>query len=162
MTGNRNRKVVGFCIEDKMDTAKALNHVNIKGANECWNWLGSTATQSHYGNLRFNNNWMYAHRFAWENINGEIPKGFHVLHHCDNPLCCNPNHLYLGTVADNMRDRDIRGRSGTAKFNPETVKEIRTLYATGLYSYPELAGKYSCFKETIARMVRKETWKWVE
>jgi hypothetical protein len=51
------------------------------------------------------------HRLAWEINNGPIPEGMFVLHHCDNRLCCNPDHLYVGTKADNMRDMSVRKRS---------------------------------------------------
>jgi HNH endonuclease len=54
----------------------------------------------------------YAHRLVWEYTYGPIPEGFQVLHHCDNPPCCNPEHLFLGTSLDNNRDRDAKGRNG--------------------------------------------------
>lgn len=53
---------------------------------------------------------MRAHRWAWEVFNGDIPPGRMVLHHCDNPACINPTHLYAGTAADNSRDRSVRKR----------------------------------------------------
>jgi hypothetical protein len=56
-----------------------------------------------------------AHRLAWEINNGPIPEGLFVLHHCDNRICCNPEHLYVGTKADNMRDMSVRRRSRNAK-----------------------------------------------
>lgn len=54
----------------------------------------------------------WAHRCAWRLWRGPIPEGKLVLHHCDNPRCINPDHLYLGTDADNVRDREARGRGG--------------------------------------------------
>jgi len=55
---------------------------------------------------------------SWELSNGEIPDGFHVCHHCDNPCCINPDHLFLGTVADNMHDRDAKGRGRYGENRP--------------------------------------------
>lgn len=81
--------------------------------NECWPWTRSKSVGG-YGH------WSYwedgkcrsttAHRQAWTLINGPIPKGLQVLHKCDNPPCCNPNHLWLGTHADNMADKVAKGR----------------------------------------------------
>lgn len=71
-----------------------------------------------------------AHRFAWELINGPIPAGMSVLHKCDNPSCCNPNHLYLGTQSDNISDRAKRNstnQGGQTKFYEGEIWLIRKL-----------------------------------
>lgn len=80
-----------------------------------------------------------AHRFAWaEHNKREIPVGMVIMHSCDNPPCCNPAHLVLATQADNMRDRDDKGRTlqGTdckrAKYGPEVVAEVRRLSSEGV------------------------------
>lgn len=86
----------------------------------CWEWQGATRSQNGYG-------WVYvpgegpefAHRVAWSLSRGvAAPKkqsGFYVLHHCDNPLCCRPTHLYLGTQAENGDDRRHKGKSVSAR-----------------------------------------------
>src|SRR4029453_17701848 len=74
----------------------------------CWLWTGPIGTKG-YGNAGY---WT-AHRRAWVLANGPIPRGLHVLHHCDNPPCVRPDHLWLGTAADNVRDRVSKGRSAT-------------------------------------------------
>lgn len=82
---------------------------------ECWVWTASRSPdgyglfkartyQGHGGAM------VRAHRFAWELTNGPVPDGFCVCHRCDNPSCCNPDHLFLGTVIDNNADRDAKGR----------------------------------------------------
>jgi len=80
----------------------------------CWLWLGSTNAKG-YAHLKYNNRQQRANRFSWTAYNGEIPPGLHVLHRCDNRLCVNPDHLFLGTNQDNVDDRVNKGRSG--KFN---------------------------------------------
>lgn len=63
------------------------------------------------GTGRANRRTVYAHRFAWEITNGPIPVGLLACHHCDNPPCCNPAHLFLGTHADNNADMNAKGRA---------------------------------------------------
>ena len=76
----------------------------------CWNWI-STLDGKGYGKFKRGGNWWSASRTAWTFGNGSIPSKKHVLHRCDNPACVNPEHLYLGSHQDNMRDRGKRGRS---------------------------------------------------
>lgn len=78
----------------------------------CWIWIGRTSTNG-YGRIGIGRNKQYAaHRVSWEHYRGPIPAGMIVCHKCDTPLCINPNHLFIGTHADNARDRDRKGRAG--------------------------------------------------
>jgi hypothetical protein len=102
---------------------------------------------------------------AWELVFGEIPEGLAVCHHCDNPHCVNPGHLFLGTWADNNRDRHQKGRSGSAKgelhgkarLTEAAVKEIRALHSQGL-SYRVLARQYAMSRSGIAHIVQGRNW----
>lgn len=85
----------------------------------CWLWQAQTNNKG-YGvfmyyskTLRRASRQMYAHRCAWTLTKGDIPEGLRVLHRCDNPPCCNPDHLFLGTQRDNMRDCAAKGRQRT-------------------------------------------------
>jgi hypothetical protein len=80
------------------------------GPDACWPWSMYT-DPSGYGRVRDGDVSEYTHRVAWEFTNGPIPRGMYICHHCDNPPCCNPAHLFMGTPADNARDRDAKGRS---------------------------------------------------
>lgn len=83
----------------------------------CWNWMGSLQTCG-YGQIRIGGSIsQLAHRLSWIAHRGPLPSGLHVLHHCDNPKCCNPDHLYLGTHLDNMRDMNSRKRRRKGKFS---------------------------------------------
>ena len=95
----------------------------------CWLWFAASVRG--YGHFRFRGRQCRAHRVAYEMFIGPIPSGFSVLHDCDTPSCVNPQHLRLGTQADNMRDMMDRGRTLTgsrnhsAKLTEDDVLAIR-------------------------------------
>lgn len=133
---------------------------------ECWIWTGSRLTEG-YGNLKGEAGIaLRSHRASWELTFGKIESGLKVLHKCDNPSCVRPDHLFLGTDADNANDRDRKGRcragKGTAKGDADNqtkvsdadVIEIRAKYATGNYSQIRLAGEYNLSQPQISRLVR--------
>ena len=78
-------------------------------ATGCWEWSGSK-NRNGYGQVRRWSKIEKAHRLAFEIANGDVPCGMLVCHHCDNPSCVNPSHLYAGTPLDNVVDRRVRGR----------------------------------------------------
>lgn len=85
--------------------------VEKRGPDECWPWTGYRDAKG-YGQIALNRRTAEgAHRVSWALARGEIPDGIHVLHRCDNPPCCNPAHLFLGTHADNMWDMKAKGRA---------------------------------------------------
>jgi hypothetical protein len=87
------------------------------GPDECWSWTGKI-NKLGYGLLSIDKRWTLAHRYAWTLHNGPIPEGVLCCHRCDNPQCTRPDHLFLGTHADNSRDMAAKGRQGLHK-NPE-------------------------------------------
>jgi hypothetical protein len=80
------------------------------GPSECWVFKGSGTARGEHGVIRAGSRAEKAHRVAWQLVNGPIPEGMCVCHRCDNPPCINPSHLFLGTIADNNRDRHQKGR----------------------------------------------------
>lgn len=100
--------------------------------NECWEWTGSRDTAG-YGRIRVGVTAYRAHRVALALSGREVPPHLFACHHCDNPPCCNPAHLFLGTVGENTRDMVRKGRKPShvgvrnprAKLTPEQVREIR-------------------------------------
>lgn len=76
----------------------------------CWIWTAGTYKHGGYGLISIGDRNHRTHRVAWILANGEIPEGLFVCHHCDNPPCVRPDHLFLGTNLDNMRDSNQKGR----------------------------------------------------
>jgi hypothetical protein len=139
-------------------------------ADECWEWT-AFRNPSGYGMIRNGRRGMaLAHRVAWALAHGPVPEGRHVLHHCDNPGCVNPAHLYIGTNADNVRDKVARGRSSfpqlrkrgelhpLAKLTAEDVAEIRAAprtRGTGL----ALSRRFGVSPPTISRIRNGGLWR---
>lgn len=86
------------------------------GSDACWPWTGSKKEKG-YGQVSRNNRQQRVHRVAYEFHNGPIPAGLFVCHSCDNPPCCNPKHLWLGSASDNSADMRNKGRSKMINMN---------------------------------------------
>lgn len=143
-----------------------------KGSEACWLWTGARHT-SGYGSTYEGRHRIPAHRAAYTLAIGAIPKGMHVLHSCDVPLCCNPKHLWLGTHLDNMRDREAKGRNvnhrgvahGMAKLTEDAVRAIRAEYIPAgkpVGSRPWLAEKFGISTSTVDQILSRKTWRHVE
>lgn len=135
----------------------------------CWNWTGSK--RNGYGRLIVGSrsdgsrHSETAHRYSWLVFRGEIPDGYFVCHHCDNPACVNPEHLFIGTRQDNTNDRERKNRNNhvlgervpTSRFTEKDVVEIRQSNK----SSRELARIYGVSKSSIQDIKNRETWKHV-
>lgn len=137
------------------------------GANECWEWKGPLHENSSwaYGVFGHRNQKFFAHRFSWELHNKTtIPKGMVICHTCDNPRCVNPSHLMLGTHADNVLDKVIKGRhprgerSSSAKLTEADVAEIRRLAGQGIRQRV-IAEQFSIHQTTVSDIMHRKSWK---
>jgi len=149
----------------------------------CWIWTANIIRG--YGQVRVGVKMMGAHRVAWMLRHGNIPRGegyhgFCVCHRCDNPACVNPSHLFLGTNADNMKDKACKGRApkgdnhhsrlhperlprgeghGYVKLTDTIVMDIRSRYAAGGITQYQLAAIFGIHQTLVSLITRRKIWK---
>ncbi|MCP4990225.1 MAG: HNH endonuclease [Colwellia sp.] len=125
----------------------------------CLNWVGAT-NKLGYGIIRNGSKMQYAHRYAYEQLNGLVPDGVFICHRCDNTSCCNSDHLFIGDHQDNMDDMVNKGRqangerNGNAKLIETDVIAIRA--DTRLQR--EIAVDYGVGKSTIGKVKMRKLW----
>lgn len=150
---------------------KAAFWANVDKAGVCWIWTGDTTAQG-YGRFYDGEKQVAAHRLSWEIHFGPIPDGQFVCHHCDNPPCIRPDHLFLGDHSANFRDAARKGRNaaqrrpelhagernGNAKLRWKDATEIRRRYAHGA-SRSRLAREFGVAYSTIDSIIKGRTWR---
>ena len=139
------------------------SRVAVGQSDECWPWLGSRDPQG-YGHLRACGEYVTAHRFAYRLAVEPIPDGMFVCHHCDNPPCVNPAHLFLGTNAENVHDAMAKGlmrRAGeenpNAKLRDVDVLAIRARAAAG-ETQGRIAAEFGLTRGWVNAIVRRRRW----
>lgn len=145
--------------------ARLLNGVGfVDDASGCWSW--KTPTNRDRGQINIGGKTHLACRVTWEVYRGEIPDGMHVLHACDNPRCVNPDHLWLGTHADNMADKKAKGRAHRlpgekhpmAKITDDDAREIYRLVVALGQSSPIVAEMFGVNYHTVRKIATGKQW----
>jgi hypothetical protein len=143
----------------------------------CWMWVGGRSKNG-YGRLKERGFWILAHRRSWELHRGAIPVGLLVCHHCDNPSCVRPSHLFVGTDADNKADCVAKGRQargakcapinpnppvlqgmkhGRAKLTDAIVLQIRAECAAGEFQHV-VAKRHGVCQAMVNHIVTRKRW----
>lgn len=154
-------------ILNEADAERFFSRVSIGLPDECWPWIGCCFSGG-YGRFYSHDKRLKASRVAFLLIYGADPYPSLVLHRCDNPPCCNPDHLFLGTPGDNVRDRDDKGKlvvrrgedNNNAKLTHAQVIDIRERYAHGERGTP-LAKEHNIKPTSLFKIIRGESWKHV-
>ncbi len=133
----------------------------VQKTDNCWLWMAGKFKQG-YGSFYFQGRHLKAHRMAWELTFGAIPEGKKVCHHCDNPACVNPGHLFLGTQQDNIRDMMTKGRSpnqvGESNNNAKlTIGEVSAIRKSSL-PVKVLANLYPVGVQQVYNIKRDSRW----
>jgi hypothetical protein len=127
----------------------------------CWIWTAASCGRG-YGHIRGEGDragkFLVAHRLSWELCHGEVPTDVGVLHRCDNRACVRPDHLFLGTQADNQRDMSLKERQPNRKLTSVGVLQIRRLHSDGT-PITALADRYSVSKTTVSEVVTHKRWR---
>lgn len=133
---------------------------NVTKTKNCWIWKGYTHPTG-YGAIHNGSSMIGAHRLSYIINKGKIPNGLCVLHHCDNPGCVNPNHLWLGTRGDNNTDRKNKNRSACGESNPKSKlqkNQVIRIFRSYDKTDKELAEKYSVSQQTISCIRTGRSW----
>jgi hypothetical protein len=143
----------------------------VNKTTSCWLWTASKSGKGGHGCIRIKNVAYYAHRFSWIIHFGDIPEHLNVLHNCpggDNPLCVRPDHLFLGSQLDNIKDMVKKGRHPIGKGKPfavlteDDVRDMRIRYAQGGVMMRQLAEEKGVTPGCVSMAIRRVQWKHVE
>lgn len=146
-----------------METAERF-WAKVEKTEGCWNWTAGLSRG--YGQFKLNGKLRLAHRFSYmmnHPLTINLLEGHPeicVCHRCDNRKCVNPSHLFLGSKADNNKDKDAKGR-GTGKLTETQVREIRMKYANGGITYRQLALDYGVKRTAIHRIITRKRWSYI-
>jgi hypothetical protein len=133
-------------------------------ANGCWEWISHLDRQKKYGIFNYQARHWRAHRLSYWFHKGEFNLDLYVCHTCDNPLCVNPDHLFLGTTQDNTSDRVKKDRSakgeknGDSRLTDDQVKSIKS----SLESVTELSKKYKVSRTTVYKIKNRQSWQHIK
>lgn len=163
-----------FQLERSPVEKRFWDKINRDAPNGCWLWTACISVHGGYGLFMYEGRLQVAHRVAWKLLIGPIPGGLKLCHDCpdgDNPACVNPDHLFLGTQKDNIRDCISKGRRAEpykplGRLNPNNklsvadVQLIRNLASSNV-SFREIGRRFGVSHHTVSGIVRREWYAWI-
>lgn len=162
-----------------LESVKSRLMSKVSKTDSCWNWTGCIHYRNGYGKTSFKGRSIYTHQVSFLVYKGEIPEGLEVCHSCDNRVCLNPSHLWLGTQLDNMNDMRVKGRAasgdnsgarkhpekiprgeshGSSKLTEIQVCEIREKFSEGRTTQRELSRQYGVHFSAISAIILRKKW----
>lgn len=151
-----------YTTEEAIEVICSLTTIENRGyETDCYIWNG-LRDKDGYGMFRLGNLGTKTHVVSCKLFNQDVPKGYCVLHHCDQPSCWRPDHLFVGTIKDNNKDKKSKGRaakgetSGMSKLTSIEVLEIRSLYSE--HSQESLSKIFNTSQTNISSIIRRATW----
>lgn len=149
------------------DSIRAMHRKGLRGTH-CIEPKFGHRDKDGYVRIRVGPSKRYVHRYVFELEHGLLQPEEQVLHTCDNPPCCNLNHLFRGTNQDNVDDRQAKGRQPPQPRGEQhtnailtwiQVREIRSKYATGKYTQKQLCQEYGISRNAMSSLLTYKTWK---
>lgn len=150
---------------ENFKSERLWSKINVGSKDECWIWKGAKTTAG-YGVLRVNYKPRYTHRLMWMLHNKtNIPKKDCICHSCDNPPCCNPAHLFLGSQADNLKDARDKGKMEMARginhhateLSEDDIRQIRYLGQTKM-THKDIGERFGTTRMSVNDIIHKRTW----
>lgn len=138
------------------------SRVEVRGKDDCWPWIAAINSGG-YGQFRIDGKENGAHRVSWILANGRIPAGGHICHHCDNPSCVNPRHLFLGSNKINHEDKVAKKRHRfgashpAARLHEDAVRKIKVL-ALSERTLASIAQQFKVSHATVSDIAKGRTW----
>ena len=163
---NRPRRYCSFVCSNAGRTQPIVERfwAKVNKTEACWVWTGQTDSDG-YGRIKTSNRprkRIRAHGFSWELHVGPIPNGLDVCHRCDNPPCVRPDHLFLGTTADNQADKVAKGRQARGERHASaklTTAHVLAIRADRTTRQRDLASQYGVSIQLIAAIRARRVWK---
>lgn len=161
-------------ILDEADINRFWSNVGRRGLDACWEWIRS-CNKDGYGRFRLNGKMELVHRVVYTIVNGVIPELFeglpaYICHSCDNPPCCNPQHLFLGNQRINLKDSSVKDRQSgpqlgfrgvynyQVKVSEVQVVEIKRFLREKKSTHREIAEKYGVSRAAVTAINNGKTW----
>jgi hypothetical protein len=141
------------------DVVRLYSHLDLSDPEGCWLWTARRNPVNGYGQTNLQGQEVTAHRALWLVTYGPIPPRTDVCHRCDVRPCCRPDHLFLGTRAENAIDCVLKGRHTHAVVTAEQVRELRRRYVAGEGTVAALGREYGLASTQSKRIIRGESWR---